>query len=931
MIGVRKTFSVILAIEFILACGSVYVELSGLERKVHLPSAPVMDRENEEWCVVTVDDSVVVHGTTSIGVDSSNYPHISYYDTTNGDLKYARWTGDRWSLETVDSEDDVGRSSSLAIDSEDNPHIAYSHINTTSYLRSYLKYTSWNGSSWLVEIVDSSPGVGYGDSIALDSSNLPHIAYADLHRHWLRYAHSTVSGWSIETIDAIEYQWPIFQWGSIAINSTDEPHLVYSTPPGKGTDLRYAYHADSDWNIETVMTSEKWISHSSIAFDSFGYPHLSFWDFEFYLWYARWNGSDWVFEIVDSASDWISTFTHLSLDSNDFPHIAYQAEEFGLKYASWNGSAWTIETIPDTQAHHASLTLDSLDKTHISFSTRDWTLKYATRGPCPENKPPISDAGPNQIVNEGDIVFFDGSSSYDADGNITNYSWDFDASIDNDGDGNYTNDVDATGPAPTHVYYDDGVYLVTLKVTDSSGLSDWDTCNITVLNVPPIPEWTSRSSDGTIPNPPYPEGKEILFEATIYDPGIYDTFTYDWDFGDGTILLDAGPSVVHAYGDNDTYIVVLTVTDDDGGVGIDDTPPLLTTNENPIPSISLTLCIFFEGTTPCEAIGEFSDPGWLDTHSAVWNYGDGTYETAVLTEENDPPDATGMNITSHIYGDNGDYNLTFTVVDDDGGVGTTWAEVYVENLPPSFLIDVPASMNEGEDFILGIMATDPGSDDLIININWGDGTSETKTYYNNGIGPDPPNSGEGTYPFTVYSNLTHTYGDNGNFTITVSVEDDDGSSVQDATIIEVINLPPEIGLPIGPLFYNEGEQFTLAAIGTDPGSDDINFTWTLELGPSWSAIYYNDGVAPDPPLSPWGTFPFVAVDTINHTYGDNGYYNVTITATDDDGGESTSVFSIEVRNLEPSLDIGGPYAGDENSPIVFTATATDQGSDDLTF
>ncbi|MCK4445105.1 MAG: PKD domain-containing protein, partial [Thermoplasmata archaeon] len=217
------------------------------------------------------------------------------------------------------------------------------------------------------------------------------------------------------------------------------------------------------------------------------------------------------------------------------------------------------------------------------------------------------------------------NEEYCLDGELE-YEWDFDAGADLDGDGNYINDKEATGSTPTHIYYDDGVYTVTLTVTDSQGDQGLDQCNITVHNVPPTPEWTSQSADGTILNPPYPEGKKILFEATVYDPGIYDTFTYDWDFGDGTILLDAGKSVTHAYGDNDTYIVVLKVTDDDGGIGIDDTPPLLTTNENPVPSVDIPYCIFLEGSTPCEMIGQFTDPGWLDTHSGVWDFGDGEYE-----------------------------------------------------------------------------------------------------------------------------------------------------------------------------------------------------------------------------------------------------------------------------------------------------------------
>jgi PKD repeat protein len=74
-------------------------------------------------------------------------------------------------------------------------------------------------------------------------------------------------------------------------------------------------------------------------------------------------------------------------------------------------------------------------------------------------------------------------------GSVTlNYHWDFDAGVDSDGDGFTTNDVDATGQTPEHTYPDNGVFTVTLTVTDDSGLSGTDTCIITVLNVPPSVE-----------------------------------------------------------------------------------------------------------------------------------------------------------------------------------------------------------------------------------------------------------------------------------------------------------------------------------------------------------------------------------------------------------------------------------------------------------
>ena len=45
----------------------------------------------------------------------SQVPHISYYDSTNGDLKYAAKSGGSWTLETVDAPGDVGRYTSLVL------------------------------------------------------------------------------------------------------------------------------------------------------------------------------------------------------------------------------------------------------------------------------------------------------------------------------------------------------------------------------------------------------------------------------------------------------------------------------------------------------------------------------------------------------------------------------------------------------------------------------------------------------------------------------------------------------------------------------------------------------------------------------------------------------------------------------------------------
>jgi len=67
--------------------------------------------------------------------------------------------------------------------------------------------------------------------------------------------------------------------------------------------------------------------------------------------------------------------------------------------------------------------------------------------------------------------------------------------------------------------------------------------------------------------------------------------------------------------------------------------------------------------------------------------------------------------------------------------------------------------------------------------------------------------------------------------------------------------------------------------------------------------YFNDGVGPDPPQSPDGTFPFTASDSSTHTYGDDCLCRVGLTVQDDDGGVITYETTVQVLNVAPALDV----------------------------
>jgi len=235
------------------------------------------------WTNTTVDTTGNVGYWTSLTLDSNDAVHISYRDTTNGDLKYATCASScssavSWTKTSVDNSGDVGAYTSIAIDSNDAVHI--SHYD---YANDDLKYATCasscsSASSWTKISVDTTGNVGYYTSLAIDSNDAVHISYRDTTNQALKYATcasscSSAVSWTTTSVDTTAN---VGAYTSIAIDSNDAVHISYHDYTNE--DLKCATDKSGSWATTTVDSTGDVGSYTSIAIDSNDAVHISYFD-----------------------------------------------------------------------------------------------------------------------------------------------------------------------------------------------------------------------------------------------------------------------------------------------------------------------------------------------------------------------------------------------------------------------------------------------------------------------------------------------------------------------------------------------------------------------------------------------------------------------------------------------------------------------------
>jgi hypothetical protein len=166
---------------------------------------------------------------------------------------------------------------------------------------------------------------------------------------------------------------------------------------------------------------------------------------------------------------------------------------------------------------------------------------------------------------------------------------------------------------------------------------------------------------------------------------------------------------------------------------------------------------------------------------------------------------------------------------------------------------------------------------------------------------------------TVAFSATHTYADDGIYTLGVTVQDPPGASAHCTDTVTVTNVTPTLTLG-GEASVDEGSVYTLTLSAvTDPGDDTV----------SACSLDWGDGSPTQDCLSHVG-------GTMQYTYADGDeVYTVTIDLTDEDGTyTSVNAHPVTVNNVAPAL---GPLADRSvtvGDVVTVTGIFTDAGTFD---
>ena len=146
-----------------------------------------------------------------------------------------------------------------------------------------------------------------------------------------------------------------------------------------------------------------------------------------------------------------------------------------------------------------------------------------------------------------------------------------------------------------------------------------------------------------------PDGQELIYAWDLDNNGSYETSGQSVEFSAAQFDGPNSPTILAQVTNSNNLTAADQTT-----VTVLNAAPVVGTITAPIAPIQVN-----SGTNVSV---NFTDPGVLDTHTAIWDWGDNNTSNGLVTEANGFGSVTG----SHVYVAPGVYTVRITVTDDDG-------------------------------------------------------------------------------------------------------------------------------------------------------------------------------------------------------------------------------------------------------------------------
>jgi len=258
----------------------------------------------------------------------------------------------------------------------------------------------------------------------------------------------------------------------------------------------------------------------------------------------------------------------------------------------------------------------------------------------PENTSPIADAGGNQNFHLGNpfdsvLVELDGGNSYDCDGELTDWQWNWDEKTSNE--------------LVVSAYFGMGNHRAILRVTDDENAISLDSCEIFITSAPHA-SFSAGQTEGYAP-------LTVEFTNTS-NLGTGDLISYSWHFGDGETSDEENPT--HVFLSADTFYVSLTVSTTNG---TDISEYTTITVIEPIQPIATFIAEPDSGYAPLEVVfTNTSNLGTGELSHYLWRFGDG-----IISTEANP---------THVYEESGEFEARLKIATTHGS-DSSFVIIYV--------------------------------------------------------------------------------------------------------------------------------------------------------------------------------------------------------------------------------------------------------------